>query len=215
MIIQSFVVSPFASNCYILAEADSPGARAVVIDPGDLALEPVISWLTERRLSVEAIWCTHAHLDHVMGVDVLRRHFPVPAIIHPADRPLWDTVHLTVRQWLGRDMAPLAPPDATWDEGDEVQLGSLRFRIWHTPGHSPGSVCLVGDEIAFTGDTVFAGSIGRTDLPGSDPAAMQRSLKRVLDWPDELILYPGHMGKTVMKHERQWNPFLQDLAEHA
>jgi hydroxyacylglutathione hydrolase len=209
MKIHSFVVSPLASNCYVVAETDAPGAKAVVIDPGDTVLDPVVSCIEEGRLSLQAIWCTHAHLDHVMGVDILRRRYGVPAIVHAADRPLWDTVHETVRQWLGRDMAPLAPPDDTWQEGDVIRLGSLRFTVWHTPGHSPGSVCLVGDEVAFTGDTLFAGSVGRTDLPFSDPAAMRTSLCRVLEWPDHLRLYPGHMGATLMSHERQWNPFLQ------
>jgi hydroxyacylglutathione hydrolase len=209
MKIASFVVSPLASNCYVLAEAERPGAKAVVIDPGDTALEPVISYIEEGQLALQAIWCTHAHLDHVMGVDILRRRYGVPAVVHGADRPLWDTVHESVRLWLGREAEPLSPPDEVWQDGDVVTLGTLRFTIWHTPGHSPGSVCLVGDDVAFTGDTLFAGSIGRTDLPFSDPSAMQASLRRLLSLPDDLRLYPGHMGTTVMAHERRWNPFLQ------
>jgi glyoxylase-like metal-dependent hydrolase (beta-lactamase superfamily II) len=209
MKLTSFVVSPIGSNCYVLAEGDAPGAKAVVIDPGDTELDPVISYIDQHSLQVVAIWNTHAHFDHVLGVDVLRRRYHVPAIVHPADRPLWDAAHEVTRQWLGRTAEPLSPPDQYWQDGDVVELGSLRFTVWHTPGHSPGSVCLVGDDIAFTGDTLFAGSIGRTDLPLSDPAAMRQSLRRLLQWPDSLRLYPGHMRETTMGHERQWNPFLQ------
>ncbi|MBX5436497.1 MAG: MBL fold metallo-hydrolase [Alicyclobacillaceae bacterium] len=209
MRIDAFVVSPIESNCYVVAEDDREGADAVIIDPGDTELGRVFDFIDGRRLHVVAVWNTHAHLDHVMGVDVVRRRYGVPAFLHPADEPLWHTLAEQTRNLLGREVPPLDPPDHALSEGQILMLGRHRFRVWHTPGHSPGSVCFVHDAVAFTGDTLFAGTIGRTDLRLSDPAAMEASLARLLEWPDQLKLYPGHMGTTTMERERRTNPFLQ------
>ena len=209
MKIQSFVVSPFASNCYVLSLDAEEGRDAVIIDPGDTALEAVFRYIEENGLQVQAIWNTHAHLDHVMGVDVVRDRYGVQAFVHGDDLPVWDGLAQSARNWLSKEVSPLASPDGLWADGDEVSLGSHKFRIWHTPGHSPGSVCLVGDEVAFTGDTLFAGTIGRTDLPLSDASAMQTSLQKLLALPDGLQLFPGHMNPTSMAHERNTNPFLR------
>ncbi|SFU78427.1 MBL fold metallo-hydrolase [Alicyclobacillus macrosporangiidus] len=209
MLIRSFVISPFGSNCYVLAEADEPGARAVIIDPGDTAVTPVLAFVEQHRLAVEAIWNTHAHVDHVMGVDVVRDRLSVPAWLHRADVPVWEAMPESAQRWLNQTVPPLRAPDAFWEDGDVVTLGDLRFTVWHTPGHSPGSVCLIGEKVAFTGDTLFAGTIGRTDLPLSDPAAMERSLRRLQGLPDDLTIYPGHMGTSTIGRERQANPFFQ------
>ncbi|MCL6516524.1 MBL fold metallo-hydrolase [Alicyclobacillus sp.] len=210
MRIQGFVISPFGSNCYVLAESEEPGARAVIVDPGDTAVEPVLDYVAQHRLAVQAIWNTHAHVDHVMGVDVVRDRLGVPAWLHPDDLPVWNEMPTSARMWLNQTVPPLRAPDHLWADGDVVKLGSLSFTVWHTPGHSPGSVCLIGEDIAFTGDTLFAGTIGRTDLPLSDPEAMRRSLQRLQALPDALLIYPGHMGSSTIGRERQTNPFFRE-----
>jgi hydroxyacylglutathione hydrolase len=211
MRIDTFVVSPFGSNCYVLAAGDEPGAEAVIVDPGDLALDPVFAHIERHGLRVTAVWNTHAHIDHILGVDVVRRRYQVPAYMHADDLPLWNDLPRYAEMWLGQTVQALDAPEYLWKDGDEVAVGDVRFQIWHTPGHSPGSVCLIGREVALTGDTLFAGSIGRTDLPLSDPSAMEASLFRLLTLPDELRLLPGHMQATTMHVERRSNPFLQPL----
>ncbi|MCL6626788.1 MBL fold metallo-hydrolase [Alicyclobacillus shizuokensis] len=212
MHVEAFVVSPFGSNCYVLAVAEDAGSPAVIVDPGDVSLDPVFAHIEEKGWRVTAVWNTHAHIDHVLGVDVVRQRYGVPAYVHRADLPLWQQVPEYAQMWLGRTVDKLAPPDAFYEDGDEVSLAGLTFSVWHTPGHSPGSVCLIGSELAFTGDTLFAGTIGRTDLPLSDAAAMEASLRRLLALDDGLQLYPGHMQSTSMAVERRTNPFLRSLA---
>lgn len=213
MKIQSFVVSPLQSNCYVLAESETAGSKAVIIDPGDRLLDPVLQYVQEQRYDIQAVWATHAHVDHVMGVDVIRQAFKVPAYVHHADVDLWSTMHLDARRWLGSSVPALAPPDGTLTEGDVLECGDLRFTVWHTPGHSPGSVCLIGDSVVFTGDTLFASSVGRTDLPGGSSVELSQSLERLLQLQDDLQIYPGHMGSSTIGMERQVNPFLLDLRE--
>lgn len=211
MHVKSFVVSPVASNCYVVAESDGPGSSAILIDPGDLQLNHVFTYIDEMQFDIRAVWLTHAHFDHVLGVDLVRSKYGVPAFVHARDLPLWDMLAETVRKWIGQEVPSLKAPDGYFAEGDILSVGDTSFRVWETPGHSPGSVCFVADDVAFTGDTLFAGSIGRTDLPLSDSEEMQRSLKKLLDWPNRLSLYPGHMHATTMELERKTNPFLQNL----
>ncbi|MCL6632831.1 MAG: MBL fold metallo-hydrolase [Alicyclobacillus herbarius] len=211
MRVDVFVVSPFGSNCYVLAADDRAGAEAVIIDPGDTALEPVFTHIDKRGWRVTAVWNTHAHIDHVLGVDAVRHRYGVPAFVHAADQPLWEAVPEYAQLWLGQSAAALAPPDGFFADGDTVSVGGRKFTVWHTPGHSPGSVCLVGNDFVLTGDTLFAGSIGRTDLPLSDADEMTNSLRRLLELDDSLVLYPGHMQATTMGKERKTNPFLRSL----
>jgi len=206
--IEAFVISPIGSNCYVLYDDET--REAVIVDPGDTALGPVFSFIEDEALTVQAIWATHGHFDHVMGVDVVREKYRVQAWVHEADAPLWAGVAEVTMKWLHRSVPSLAAPDLFWKDGDVVVLASHVFQVLHTPGHSPGSVCLVHQNIAITGDTLFAGSIGRTDLPLSDGQAMQLSLIRLLaTLADSVALYPGHAGDSTMGIERQSNPYLQ------
>ncbi|QQE77447.1 MBL fold metallo-hydrolase [Alicyclobacillus sp. SO9] len=211
MKIERFVISPLQSNCYVVSESEDPDAKAVVIDPGDTALSPVLTYIEEHRLKLTAVWCTHGHFDHVLGTDELRRRYGVPIFLHRSDFALWQQAHEHAKMWLNQDTAPLSVPDRFWTDGDVVSLGETSFSVWHTPGHSPGGVCLVGESIVFTGDTLFAGTIGRTDFPESDAEAMKSSLHRLLNLADTTQLYPGHMQATAMGHERKTNPFLLEL----
>lgn len=207
MRIEAFVVSQIGANCYVVAE-DAPGRDCVIIDPGDVLLDPVFAYIEQQQLSVQAVWNTHAHFDHVMGVDVARERYGVPAYLHAADLPIYDVVAQATLQMFAREVPPLQPVDGYLEEGQVVSLGANDFTVWHTPGHSPGSICLVGEQVAFTGDTLFAGTIGATHFHLGDPKAMERSLKRLVTLPDDLVVYPGHGRPTTMARERLSNPYL-------
>ena len=195
----------FVENCYLVT--DEASRECVVIDPGEEA-GLILRRITEAGVRTVAIWVTHAHLDHVMGVPRLRRETDAPIYLHPADRELYDRV---IQQGLafGIRVESLPPPDREFVPGETVRVGTVGFTVRHAPGHSPGSVCLVGDGVVFTGDVLFAGSIGRTDLPGADFDTLIRSIEReLLVLPDSTMVYSGHGPETTVGRERGTNPFL-------
>jgi len=195
----------FEENCYVLADPDT--ARAVLIDPGEDA-DLFLGWLEAERLTLEAIWLTHAHIDHVAGVAEVVQRTGVPVHLHPDDRPLYDHV-AEQGAWLGVRAPQPPPPDHDLADGGTVQVGSIAFEVRHVPGHSPGSVAFVGYGVALVGDLVFAGSVGRIDLPGGSAATLLDSIRRhLLTLPDDTVLYPGHGPETTVGEERHSNPFL-------
>ena len=180
-------------NCYII---DCGSGLAAVVDPG---YEPktVLSAVAERGLKVGAVLLTHGHFDHVGGVRDLAAETDCRVYIHP------DDLSMPPRLTAG----PIYYTD-TYGEGDTVTEAGLSFRVLHTPGHTPGSVCLrLGNDL-FCGDTLFAGSCGRTDLPGGNMGAMRASLKRLAAIPDNLTLHPGHGPGSTLDEERMYNPYL-------
>ena len=195
----------FVENCYLVT--DEASRECVVIDPGEEA-GLILRRITEAGVRPVAIWVTHAHLDHVMGVPRLSRETGAAIYLHPADRELYDHV---IQQGLafGIRVESLPPPDREFVPGETVRVGTVGFTVRHAPGHSPGSVCLVGDGVVFTGDVLFAGSIGRTDLPGADFDTLIRSIEReLLVLPDSTMVYSGHGPETTVGRERGTNPFL-------
>jgi glyoxylase-like metal-dependent hydrolase (beta-lactamase superfamily II) len=206
--VDAFTVGPLQENCYLVV--DEQAGEAVLVDPGDEALR-----LTEAvRASgarLTAIWLTHAHVDHVGAVAPLVKEFAVPVALHPADRPLYDRA-TQIGLTYGMRIEPLPEPALALSEGMSVQVGALRFDVLHLPGHAPGHVAFVGHGVMFSGDVLFAGSIGRTDLPLCDPRAMRSSLERLATVEPTTVVYPGHGPDTTIARELRSNPFLAGLA---
>ncbi|HWF66457.1 MAG TPA: MBL fold metallo-hydrolase [Acidobacteriaceae bacterium] len=207
MIHEIFPVGPLACNCSILA--DETTRRATVIDPGE-DVQRIMDVLDKHQLIVEQIIITHAHIDHVGGAVALKRLTGAPIYMNQNDLPLLKMMDIQAG-WLG-----VRPPEVTAPDVDASDLLDLRIaeqpaQVLHTPGHTEGSICLhlPASKLLLAGDTLFAGSIGRTDLPGGDLKSILRSLKeRLLPLPDETRVIPGHGGTTTIGQERETNPFL-------
>jgi len=195
----------FQENCFIVADPET--RDAVVVDPGEEA-ELFIRRIEHESLTLRAVWLTHAHIDHISGVKGIIEHSHVPIYLHPADRPLYDNAE-SQGQWLGVGSEAAPPPDHDLNHGDQLTLGNCSFEVRHVPGHSPGGVAFVGRGVVLSGDALFAGSIGRTDLPGGDTETLLTCIReQLLTLPDETIVYSGHGPETTIGTERTTNPFL-------
>ncbi len=204
--VRTFVSGAFSQNAYI---AWRDGGSAVAIDPGAEA-EAMAEFLSSEGLWCEAILLTHAHLDHIEGVAALVRRTGAATYMHPADKPLYEQA---VEQGIafGYRIEPQPPVDHELQHGDALDFGGTRFDVLHVPGHAPGHVLFHDAEsaAAFSGDVVFASSIGRTDLPGGNLAELMTSIRaHVLTLPDNTTLYSGHGPPTTVGRERVGNPFL-------
>ena len=221
MLLVGFPAAAFGTNCYVVAPA--PGEQCIVIDPGVEVSGRLDEILREHRLHPVAVVLTHGHLDHTFSVTPVCGARGIPAYIHPGDRELLaDPVRglsPEARQLFGGRLDWTEPDDvAELVDGATLELAGVRLRVEHAPGHTPGSSAFLlppdGDDppVLLSGDLLFAGSIGRTDLPGGDYAAMLRSLARVvLAKPDEVVVLPGHGPATTVGRERATNPFLAEL----
>jgi glyoxylase-like metal-dependent hydrolase (beta-lactamase superfamily II) len=224
VLIAGFPAGPWGTNCYVVATA--PGSECVVIDPGMESTEGVARVVEEHRLKPVSVLVTHGHVDHMFCVAPVAGAYDATAWVHPRDRhlltdPLAGMSPETARMMLGGDYT-WEEPDDVRELGDlqELELAGLRFVVDHTPGHTEGSVTFRSpypdvdevSEVMFSGDLLFAGSIGRTDLPGGDHPTMLRSLAaKVLPLRDDVVVLPGHGPQTTIGRERATNPFLQDL----
>jgi glyoxylase-like metal-dependent hydrolase (beta-lactamase superfamily II) len=211
MLLSTHVAPPFFKNGFLIGCEET--REAVVLDPGD-EIEEVVRAVASSRLEVKYVLLTHAHLDHVTGVGRAKDAFGAPVYVHQADLPLYERV---VQQGLmfGLRLEPQPPVDRYYTPGEVIRFGRYEVRVHHTPGHSPGGVCLqVGREGTegndlFVGDTLFASSIGRTDLPGADHETLLASVRNVLfAFADDAVVYPGHGEPTTIGKERRTNPFL-------
>jgi len=208
MILETFPVGPLHCNCTILG--DEVTHEAVVVDPGDNIPE-ILSRLQKHGLTLRQIVVTHAHIDHVGGAALLRKSTGAPVVMNQQDLGLLGMMEMQAG-WLGVPTPQVAPPDASAEDGLTIGLATLPAQVLHTPGHTPGSICLLFPDhhLLLAGDTLFAGSIGRTDLPGGDGQQILRSLRaRLLVLPDSTRVLPGHGPETTIGEERQSNPFLQ------
>jgi glyoxylase-like metal-dependent hydrolase (beta-lactamase superfamily II) len=208
MILESFPVGPLQANCTILGDEDA--GEAIVIDPGDEA-ERIHGRLTKLGLKLKQILLTHAHIDHVGGALRLKRLTGAPILLNENDLPLLATMEQQAA-WLGIPTPETAPPDEGLADGQRVGLERYPAQVLHTPGHTQGSVCLhfAPLKLLVAGDTLFAGSIGRTDLPGGDYGQIIDSIQsRLLPLPDETRVLTGHGPETTIGTERRSNPFLR------
>lgn len=226
MLIAAFPAGPWGTNCYVVAA--SAGEECVVIDPGKDATAGVADVVREHRLRPAAVMLTHGHIDHVWCVVPVAGAYDATAYLHPDDRemlldPASGISPESAQFLLGSDYAFAEPDDLVALQGDEtLELAGVAFRVDHTPGHTRGSVTFRTPydgaedvpELMFSGDLLFAGSIGRTDLPGGDHAAMLRSLtETVLPLDDRVVVLPGHGEQTTVGRERATNPYLLGLAD--
>jgi hydroxyacylglutathione hydrolase len=195
----------FAENCYLVA--DRRTREAVIIDPGE---EPAtfLAELDTRAWSLGAIWLTHAHIDHIVGVAAVHAASGAPIYLHPLDRPLYDALP-QYGGWVGMQLERPPAPDRELQSGQVLKVGGFEFTVRFTPGHSPGSVSFVGEGMVFGGDVLFNGSVGRTDLPGGDASTLMASIQsQLLSLPDSTVVHSGHGPDTTIGIERLTNPFL-------
>ena len=195
----------FAENCYLVA--DRRTREAVIIDPGQ---EPAmfLAELDTRAWSLKAIWLTHAHIDHILGVGPVHAATGAPIYLHPQDRPIYDALP-QFGGWVGMQLEKPPAPDRELVAGQVLKVGGFEFTVRFTPGHSPGSVSFLGEGMVFGGDVLFNGSVGRTDLPGGDAATLMASIQsELLSLPDSTLVHSGHGPDTTIGVERLTNPFL-------
>ncbi|MBI4885756.1 MAG: MBL fold metallo-hydrolase [Acidobacteria bacterium] len=207
MILEARAVAPFHKNGFVAGCERTK--EAILIDPGDEAGE-LVAAARDRALTVTHILLTHAHIDHITGVALAKATFGAPVYLHRDDLPFYEHA-VEQGRMFGLDVRQPPPIDVFYD-ASSIRCGDLEVRVRHTPGHSPGGVCLQVGRHLFVGDTLFAGSIGRTDLPGGDYGVLMRSITEVL-FPlgDDAIVHPGHGPDTTIGRERTTNPFVLEF----
>ena len=198
MLIKTLPVGQLETNCYVVT--DEKSLDCAVIDPGDES-NTILDYMESNHLHCEAILLTHGHYDHVGAVLQVMEETGAPVYICPRD-----DARITGERHYS---FPMPEGGRYFDEGDVLNFAGMDFQILATPGHSPGSVCIICGDAIFTGDTLFRGSCGRADLPGGDMMEELRSLKRLCELPGDYEVYPGHMDATSLDRERRFNPFLE------
>jgi glyoxylase-like metal-dependent hydrolase (beta-lactamase superfamily II) len=213
MFIRRLPLGPIEANAYLIAHETS--REALVIDPGGPP-EPLLELLRQNEFALQAIINTHGHGDHIAGNVALKQATGAPVWAHQAEARMLTDAESNLLAWTGFD-CETAPPDRELREGDAVVIGAgradeIRLRVIHTPGHTPGGMSLAGEGFVFTGDCLFAGGIGRTDLPGGSEYQLRQTIRdKLLALPDDTIVYPGHGPETTIGQERRHNPFLRGM----
>ena len=206
-----FEVGSFLTNCYILNCKETH--QAVVIDPGfqtAMEAEKALSYIKSNDLKPIFVVNTHGHPDHSCGNKVFKDLYQVPICVHEADAYMFGESGVETARYFGFDHASPSA-DVLLREDDFIKFGNVTLRVIHTPGHTPGSIVLLGETEVFTGDTLFAGSIGRTDFPKSSESEMNLSLLKLMGLSDYYVAYPGHGPRTTIGEEKRFNPFLRGL----
>ena len=205
MKIHSFTIGPLETNAYLVV--DEGTRQALLIDPG-LESEEIYDFILQEGLDLSAIVNTHGHFDHVCGSAFFKAKTGKPVLLHRDDVAMMSQAAEQALSY-GFQVPTPPEPDRLLTEGDEVVVGESRFQVLHTPGHTPGGICLYEEGVVFVGDTLFAGSIGRTDMPGGSYEVLLSSIRdKLLSLPDETAVYPGHGPPTTIGEERAHNPFL-------
>ncbi len=193
------------TNCYIVWDA---AGNALVIDPADSA-EYILSVLRQGDLTLQAVVLTHAHFDHMLAAGSLCQTSGAPLYVGAADEPALSDPRRNLSSLFTNGTPVTLTADRLLREGDVLTVGQLSFTVLETPGHTPGCICLLGKGVLFSGDTLFCGSIGRTDFPGGDVPAMMASLHRLTELPEDTVVYSGHGPATTVGREKQTNPYLR------
>lgn len=205
MIIRTLPVGALETNCYVVGCRETK--QGLIIDPAAEA-ERILAEVENLGLTVVAVVNTHGHIDHILANDVIRKATGAPLYMHAADVEFLRHPDRVFAQWLGAP-ASFAPPDRTLADGEKVVVGRHSFAVLHTPGHTPGGISLYGEGVVFTGDTLFAQGVGRTDLPGGDWRQLVDSIQtKLFVLPDETVVYPGHGPSTTIGAERADNPYV-------
>jgi hydroxyacylglutathione hydrolase len=205
MIITTLPLGQLEANCYVVIDEETN--KAMIIDPGD---EPERIKEAIEGADVQYIVLTHAHFDHAGAVAELKESTGAAIIIHEAEVDTYNSISKQGTMW-GFQVPDLPKPDILIKEADELAIGSLLFSIIHTPGHSPGGICIFGEGSLFTGDTLFAGSVGRTDFPGGSHAELKQSFRRLMSLPDDTPVFSGHGPATSIGHEKVNNMFATEF----
>ena len=203
MIVETFTVGMLSTNCYLASSKETK--EAILLDPGlDFSAEakPILDSISTGKLTVKYIVNTHGHDDHIKGNMLFQQKLNVPICIHSLDEHFIE----------GTEKSKF-PRNITLENGSIVKFGGENLKVLHTPGHTPGSICLVGEKLVFTGDTLFAGGIGRTDFPGGSMNEMRRSLEKLISLSDSLLVYPGHGETSMIGEEKRSNPFLDNRSK--
>lgn len=199
MLIKTIPVGQLEANCYVVT--DEKTLMCAVIDPGDES-NAILDYIEDNKLICRAVLLTHGHFDHVGAAEAVADETGATVYINPKDEGY--------KVGMSGMMFKLPKGGETYANGDVVKVGGLEFAVMETPGHSPGSVCLICGDALFTGDTIFRGSCGRTDLPGGDMDAEMRSIKRICSLPGDYELYPGHMDSSTLERERRFNHYCRE-----
>lgn len=207
MRIKNIVVGSLEANCFIVS--DEKTSDAMIIDPGDEP-ERIIEYVRKENLHVKYIVCTHGHFDHVGAVGDTKETTGAKVFIHKDELEIYSRAN-DQAAFFGFEVHQLPEPDKFLEEGDTLEIGNLKFEILHTPGHSPGGICLYGEGVVFTGDTLFAGSVGRTDFYGGDSAKLKKSFMRLMSLPPETKVYSGHGTSSTIRDEKEGNFFMGEV----
>ena len=204
--VRGILVGLFEENCWVVGNRRT--REAICIDPGDQA-DDILHMAAEMGVTIKVIANSHAHLDHVLGVREVQAKTGAPFLLHRDDLEIARSLVESAKRF-GIEADPAPAPDHFLDEGDSVDVDGLSLRVFHTPGHTQGSICYYANQLLFSGDTLFRGSIGRTNLPGGDyEQEMASIVDKLLRLPDETVVLPGHMQQTTIAAERDSNPFIR------
>ena len=206
IVVRGIVVGTFRENCWIIGNRRT--GEAICVDPGDQPDE-VLALARDMGVSIKYIANSHAHIDHILGVRAVREATGARFLLNAGDLDLLRGAARMAKGW-NMDIENPPDPDAFLADGDDIDVDGLKLKVFHTPGHTPGSVCFYAEGIVFAGDTLFQGSIGRTDLPGGDyDQEMGSIVERLMILPDDTIVLPGHMEQTTIGEERRRNPYVR------
>ncbi|HUF53764.1 MAG TPA: MBL fold metallo-hydrolase [Dehalococcoidia bacterium] len=210
LVVRGIVVGVFQENCWVIGNRRT--GEGICIDPGDQA-DDILHMASEMGVTIKAIANSHAHVDHILGVGDVQKATGAKFYMHSGEAPIAANAARTAKQFTGQDANEPPAPDFSPEDGDVVEVEGVQLRVIHTPGHTPGSLSYYTEGMLFSGDTLFAQSIGRTDLPGGDfEQEMSSIIDKLLVLPDETVVLPGHMRETRIDVEKQMNPFvLQEM----